>query len=412
MKKFAWKLLGLLALLPAVSAASYEVQLGCFSQPGHAQRMAGNMINLGYGRVASEKSAKGADVVVVGPFETYAEAHAATVYLRKNSFPDAFVVKDSTSSSPAANATLAESLPNPIRSTQSSRAAAVDTTNDSRRVAVWSTITAGRRDEAATQLLALDASTASDDPIKGWVSLKLAYLAISRGERGVSKMYFERVANKGVCASPQEQAEALLRLAYVAHGEKDRPEALRLFGIVAGAADDPEIRAEATVNMGGIIMELARSGKGTLEESRQWLTARAQSMKEPYPHHSARLALMAGETYYHEKNFVASIAAMDRLLVEYPQAPMLEKATANLFLGLCYFKLKDSVNGEKHLATILTMPLGEKDRWATSPDMKVRALGWLIELHARDENVAARDYYIGILKDQYPEEWRKRSGQS
>jgi TolA-binding protein len=162
---------------------------------------------------------------------------------------------------------------------------------------------------------------------------------------------FEAIARGELKSSPQIRLEAMLRCAKTYHSRKERIRALQAYREIAALADsdgvpDPDIHTE----MAGLYMELARSGKGSLDDCIREcdivLSTEGASRKS-----RATSLQMKAEAFHFKTDFKTAIELEKSLIETYPeQKPM--AMLAHFYLGLSYYQVNDPWNSLKSLEKV------------------------------------------------------------
>jgi len=193
-------------------------------------------------------------------------------------------------------------------------------------------------------------------------SLRLAYMQLNKAGKSTNPQEaenlraealarFEEVARGEIAASPPNRLEAMLRCAKTYHSRKERIRALQAYREIAALSDadgipDPDIHTE----MAGLYMELARSGKGSLNDCIRECDIVLSSEGATRKNKATALQMKA-ESFHFLNDFKTSIDLEKSLLETYPeQKPM--AMLAHFYLGLSYYQLEDPWNSLKSMEKV------------------------------------------------------------
>ncbi len=242
------------------------------------------------------------------------------------------------------------------------------------------------------------------DPVKGWLSMRMAYIKIRMNDRALSQQLFQQVAEGKIMAPPEMRVEAMIRIAHLIHAQKDRLRDYRAYKEIYEWAQTEEQRAGALLELCGLMMELARSDKGTLAECRSFYEKALQEIPTNFFFTRATIELMHLESWYYEENYQKCIEEGEAYLKKYTEKPLREIATCQLFVGMAYYKTDRYAEAVATLSAVLDLPLGPKDRWKDIPDLKQRALGWLIYIAEQTGNKQDAAHGRELMNALYPQQ--------
>jgi TolA-binding protein len=222
---------------------------------------------------------------------------------------------------------------------------------------------AASENENATQLFEQVISSYPQSEAAGEASLRLSYKNLEQAKNASEPNAvetlkesalsgFESIARGDIKSSPHIRLEAMLRCARTYHSRKERIRALQAYREIAALADsdgvpDPDIHTE----LAGLYMELARSGKGSLDdcirECNVVLTTEGASRK------SKSTALqMKAEAFHFKNDFKTAIELEKSLIENYPeQKPML--MLAHFYMGLSYYQINDPYLAQKAFEKVI-----------------------------------------------------------
>ncbi|MBN1902954.1 hypothetical protein JW926_16645 [Candidatus Sumerlaeota bacterium] len=244
----------------------------------------------------------------------------------------------------------------------------------------------------------------SDDPKKGWLTMRLAYLKCREKDKETAQQIFQEIAEGKVKASPEARIEAMLRASNIIYSKKERIKAYRAFKEIYQMAEDPQQKAESLLQISGLMMELARSAKGTLEEARIFMENALEEVPESNVRIRATIKQMHMEAWYYEDNYSNCITEGEAMLETQQDMPLKIIATCRIFLGLAYANKNDSDYdaAARNLKEVLALPLGPNDNWKAIPDLKKHSLVWLITLSERFGRNQEAEEWKKTMKKMYP----------
>jgi TolA-binding protein len=196
----------------------------------------------------------------------------------------------------------------------------------------------------------------------GEASLRLAYIKRSRAKESTvpeeaeslkseALSHFESVARGDIKANPDIQLEAMNRCAKIYHSKKENIRALQAFREIALFTDadgtpDPEIH----VAIAGLYMELARSGKGSLDDCIIECDI-VLSVKNATNKNKATALQMKAESFHFKDDYKKSIELEKELLEKYPEEKEMAML-ANFYIGLSRYKDGDPYRAQKAMEKV------------------------------------------------------------
>jgi hypothetical protein len=357
--------------LHAAGEEIFRVQLGRHDTQRAAQDQADALSQQGHD--VNVLPSDGTWIVALGTYNTYADAYVDSMLLREEY--GSFVIREPR----VGEVTFAPS-PTAIRAVKDAPGAAARSsyisdspTGAALRQRASGRIAEGRYVDAELDLRESMGRLSNDDPAKGWASMRLGYLEHRRGNLDMSRAYFTRVASGDFAATPFEKAEALQRLGAIAHSQKDRAGAWRLFRQMYHEAADVSQKSEAALQLAGLNMELARSAKGTLEETRQFIQEQLQWIPESERRIRARMELMHLETRYFERDYQGCVDEAEPFLAKYGWDPKLETATARLWYAFSLSETGRYLDGVEVFWDVINQDFQPGEGWAVMRDPRIRA---------------------------------------
>jgi tetratricopeptide (TPR) repeat protein len=253
--------------------------------------------------------------------------------------------------------------------------------------------------EAISQIKFMQANRTDDDPVKGVMELRIAYLNYRKGDKDSAKECFKRIANGDVAAPKESRIEAAGRLARVYHAQSDRKSAYECFRTVAELTEPGEGRhSVALKEMGGLMMELAKGDDGTLKECQVFFQNALEEIPADHNQSRAIIGLMYAESFYYDGDNDRSIQECKDYL-EDATLPLRERATCLLFLGLAYHQQGDNELAKVTLLECTSLELGPKDHWKHIPNIRKHAAVWLKTIAQREGNKEDIDRFTRLEEE-------------
>ena len=159
----------------------------------------------------------------------------------------------------------------------------------------------------------------------------------------------------------------------------------QLYRLLSEHETDPETLDTVHTQIAGLMMELARSEKGTLEEFREYvsekLSAGVQTQND-----QITMRLMFGESYYYDRNWQEAHQSLTNLTSENPNVTGIEKeiGMAFLFNALSLIELGNYDAARESFISACEIPYPDKKAWKHIEDMK--------KLAAQHFRKVARDF--------------------
>ena len=392
----------MMAALSVADSAGTEflrLQLGRYPTEDEARSRADVFRDLGY-EVAVRPS-RGTWIVTFGEYNILADAHADREVIRAELVPDSFVVREPREGvatfAPATNA-----LPGiaPAPGAQERILNAAETAQGAKmRSRVADLLRQGRSEDAAADLRAEIENLVDGDLAKGWATMRLAYLELRDSNHELGRAFFAQVASGQVAATAREKHEALYRLGSLAQRDKDRTAAWRFFRQAYHDAADDSQRADAAMRLAAISMELARAGRGTLEDTRRFIDEQLEWV--PYSERQARsrMGLMHLESYYYDGALDEFMNRVDSFIAGLDQEERTDIATALCFKGMACFQMNQFVDAFATYEKVLEMEFQPGDGWKAIPDFRGHALGWMKLMAWRLQDAELVGHYTGEMAE-------------
>jgi tetratricopeptide (TPR) repeat protein len=163
--------------------------------------------------------------------------------------------------------------------------------------------------------------TSESDPLCGYIHTNLAILDLKMGENESAMAHALPVANGEIASAAAHRVMAMIRVAWLLHQIPDRMRAYQAYSEIERFSTSENVKLRCQVERAGLLMELARSEKGTLAEARalcdQILSAHADSPSGFQRNRLATAALMRAETFYYENDRQAALEALTHVADTY-----------------------------------------------------------------------------------------------
>jgi hypothetical protein len=295
----------------------------------------------------------------VGQFETQADATWWKLALRRRGYPDAFTVSrdNDTATTPAG----ARGPLEPNFRTPANFAAlptrALDTLGDSM---------AGARRQVLTTLLSEgpEANTATETETQQLVD---SVAPIANGDTRATRL---------------EVCRARLAIAHGWHygGKRRWLTSYHCYGeALALAPRGSREEAECLLQRAALLLELARSGIGTMEECRYACLRVQEQVATSNTRAQVVSALMHAEALYYDQRYEEAISEFLGLQTRFPDR-VREHCMANTYAGIAYAKLGRPAEAEQHLRLVIDAQPEAQDLFVwrgKTRDVQVDASKWL-----------------------------------
>ena len=419
-------------LLCAVSSAAVEpparihsVQVAARSADNvtEVEGLASRLRSAGWGPVYAEAATSTALTrVCVGRFETIADATWWKLALRKRGYPDAFIVSRENTDRAEAVAPAGPLTPN-FR-TPARFASASGNASDAVGTATG-TLTAGTEAETGSIGAAeppAGASGSSTPPASaGRGALAAVRDALTPERRATVDLWLsttperntadatqtrelvtalQPIADGDASTSRSEICRARVAIAHAWHygGVRRWLTSYHCYGEALALADpgSPE-EAECLLQRAGLLMELANSGLGTMEECRRACDLVRERVPVTDERAHSVAALMHAEAFFHDKRYEEALAESAEIERQWPDRRR-EIAMANVFAGLACERLNRLGDAEEYFKAVVDMRLQTDELFQ-----------WRGKRRDLVCDAARRLNYIAIVTEKHAEakSWRK-----
>ncbi len=247
------------------------------------------------------------------------------------------------------------------------------------------------------------AARQDDDPVKGWLSMRKAYIKCRMKERGEAQQIFHKIAEGKVKAPPEMRVEAINRVAHLLYAKKEWVKAYRAYKEMNELAQTPDQKASSLQSLSGLMVELARDeNKGNFQEARFFHEKALEQIAADLSPYRARIELLHLESWHYGDNYPKCVEEGEAFLKKYGDRHLLDSATCRLFLGMGYYEIGSYEDAVATLSQVIDLPLGPKDHWKKVPDLKKQALSWLIYIAEKTGHTDDAEYWKKTMNTLYP----------
>ena len=187
----------------------------------------------------------------------------------------------------------------------------------------------------------------------GLAAIRLGYVKLGNNDKRMAKEYFRRVAAGEVNASKTDRIEAMQSFAKIAHNQRDLVTAYKAFDELSAYTDPGDEKLRIELEKAGLLLEGALCEKGSYADCRtqcekvlQLTVTDSANLK-----YRARAALMYIESLNYEKNYEASIIAINLYREEFTACTM-EYEAMTYWLGENYYAQKQYSQAQNTFASV------------------------------------------------------------
>jgi hypothetical protein len=242
------------------------------------------------------------------------------------------------------------------------------------------------------------------DPRKGWAFTRLGAIALSEGHYATARQYFYPVVNGTIKARRLDRIKAMRRVAWTLHMEGDRIGAYRAYREVERFTGSDLVRAIARVECAGLLMEMARSAKGSLDDCRRECQKVLDTCPERFRSQRATAALMYFESYYFEKAYERVAELGQQFLAEYKDCPR-EYSAALCMTAQALGKLERYQESLDLLLELYEMDISPEDQFYHF-DLRKWAVGWIVWIYQIFQDQEKADQWRPLMDPNW-----KRTGE-
>lgn len=246
------------------------------------------------------------------------------------------------------------------------------------------------------------------DPVYGWLLTKRGIAYLQKGDYDAAMQDLRQVAEGRVAATKVDRVKAMRRVAWSLHAQRKHVDAFKAYDELEGFSRHDATRATARVEKCGIVMELARSAKGTLDDTQAAMREALNDIPVDQKRQRGTIALMDLECDYYSERFALAAEKAEQWLLQYDDQ-LRDTYMCLTVAGLAYHNMGDAVNGDRCLLAIqdLPEPTSDQDRFGSKGkvwDMKARALSWLTHYaNQRGDAAKAEKYWLLLKQRKGPE---------
>jgi len=189
-----------------------------------------------------------------------------------------------------------------------------------------------------------------EDPLLGYILVNLGSFSIQEGDLQQARVHLHPVARGLVPCAANHRLMAMRRYAWVTHQFGHRLRAYRCYREILEQSDDPSVRTTCELELAGLALELAESGKGSHQEVRN-LIEESQSRVPSYRiSAAATFELMHLETWARQPD------------PEYKKAALLAEAFVAKWEALGERKPVREINAAKYQAGMFHRKAGDTEK--------------------------------------------------
>jgi tetratricopeptide (TPR) repeat protein len=201
----------------------------------------------------------------------------------------------------------------------------------------------------------------------------------------------------------------MIRVAWITHRKGDRLSAYKAYRDAEDFSESEDVKARCKVECAGLLMELAESGKGNMEEVRRAIAQSLEAISPNAYNRRATLELMYTETYGKQQNPDFATAAqlseefVDRWEQLGEQAPTRELSAAMFQAGMYYRRSGNMEKALSYYRRVLNEVPDNAEKFAGF-DPKAQALLGLSKIAAENEDYPAYKQILRDIIDMYPQD--------
>jgi tetratricopeptide (TPR) repeat protein len=269
-------------------------------------------------------------------------------------------------------------------------------TDDQPTTAIWQMLADHDKIGARSAMKALIEMSEPTDPRKGWGYTQLGILDISEGKYKSAVEALRNAAEARVAVTRVDQVKAMRRIAWIYHTIGERAHAYKAYDELERYSGSDYMKAICRVEKCGILMEYARSEKGTLAECRQAFELALSQIPQEDARERGTIELMNLESYFYEGNYAEALRLGDAWLTSY-DAQLRDKYMVLQFMATASDRTGDLERSKTLAAQILELP-EPTDPWdqfgsgGSTWDMKERILAGM-KASAHERGDAATEQY-------------------
>lgn len=358
----------------------HSIIFGDTSSQSEAQNLQNSLTSIGYSEIAIVAKSESSFLVTGGRYKYKLDAIVDSNALKKRGFSGAIysgTTEPLSQNRPIVYPSSAdESVTIPTFSTEASFA-------DKKEID--EVIKNLDTQKALAELYSRRATASTENSLPGYIAMRIAYLHMRSDNRNEAEALFRSVVEAKIPVDKPTWLECLHRYARLQHGKSNRMQSYQLYRLLSEHETDPETLDTVHTQIAGLMMELARSEKGTLEEFREYvsekLSAGVQTQND-----QITMRLMFGESYYYDRNWQEAHQSLTNLTSENPNVTGIEKeiGMAFLFNALSLIELGNYDAARESFISACEIPYPDKKAWKHIEDMK--------KLAAQHFRKVARDF--------------------
>jgi len=234
--------------------------------------------------------------------------------------------------------------------------------------------------------------------------------AVATGDRAEAlKLQSSLAAGYVAGTTAKDEIQATYDAARSLHALGDRVEAYRAYGESHARTADATLKRRATVERIALMMELAESGKGSMEEFRHaaWHAIAATGTDTlPELKDRAILELMYGESFVKEGRESLAVEPLRHFIAKYQGVPTLRReiAEACFAQGVALYRSNQIEESKESFILALATELRHEENWADSlSPVDARAAEWLCWIANQRNQLPELQTWAAYLSAKHPE---------
>ena len=192
------------------------------------------------------------------------------------------------------------------------------------------------------------------------------------------------------------------RVAWTYHIQGDRIKAYRAYREMERFTGSELVRAIARVECAGLLMEMARRAKGSLEDCRRECQKVLTMTPERFRKQRATAAVMYLETYYYEQNYERCVQLAEEFFKSYPDCKR-EYSIALCTAAQAYGRMKKYDESIRLLLELVNLKVGPEDKFYHY-DLQKWAIGWLVWNYESKGDMEQANYW----RQRMPKTWKNK----
>lgn len=245
------------------------------------------------------------------------------------------------------------------------------------------------------------------DVRKGFAMTRRGVLELLERNFEEALLWLKKVSNGEVAAIRLDRIKAMRRVAWILHQQGRRQDAYQAYREMQSFSASLYSQTQAAVECAGLLMELARSKKGTLEECRRECLKVLEISKEfqddpDFRQLRATVELMFLETFVHEEKHENAARLADSFIIKYPDRPR-ELSMALMFQAYAHNSIGNYLKAKEALLQVMKTdwPESPYESWKSRDSHSRWDLRYTAALYLRDFAISAHDSEGTAIADSF-----------